>query len=318
MRVTRRDVLLCGTALALVPPAALAAEVLSGRAFGGTWRAVLPSGADDRRARRIIEQVIAQTDAEMSPWRGDSAISRFNRIADTRWRPLPSNTLRVVSEALATGRETGGAFDPRVGPVVARFGFGSVHPPQGDATGTVEIRAGQCRKTAPGVTLDLCGIAKGHALDRIMEALARAGHTEALVELGGEVRAAGRHPEGRDWRVAIERPGPGLVRAARIVAPGPLALATSGHAPNGHAGRAPLSHIVDPRTSRPARQSLLSVSVLAETAARADALATALTCLGATDGPALARKLGCSALFLLPDAGETEIITGDFARHILA
>lgn len=140
----------------------------------------------------------------------------------------------------------------------------------------------------------------------------------AVLEIGGEVRALGTHPSGRAWQIAIERPGGGAVQ--RIVAPGRLALATSGHAPQGHAGpRAATSHLIDPAAGRPATGPLAAVSVLAATGRRADALATALAVRGARDGPALARRLGISALFLIRRAdGYDEIATAGFADHIIA
>lgn len=319
MTLTRRDMIIGGLALSLLPSGAAAAtQAIGGPAFGSTWRMVLPADADAPRARAAVERIIAQVDAAMSPWRADSDVARFNVSTSTDWQQMSAETLAVIAEAQEVARLTGGAFDPTVGPLVARYGFG---PIAGTASGygAFELTATALRKAGAGVTLDLCGIAKGDALDRAVAAVRDAGIRDFLLELGGEVLAIGSHPSGRAWRAAIEHPRGGAA-AHRIVAPGRLALATSGHFPQGHMGaRGSVSHLIDPATRRPATSALVSVSVLAGTGRRADALATAFTVLGPSDGPALARRLGVPALFLIAGAtGLEDIMTATFADHIIA
>ena len=189
----------------------------------------------------------------------------------------------------------------------------------------LHVRRTALRKADPALTLDLCGIAKGYALDAILAALRERGVTHALIELGGEIAALGEHPAGRPWQVAIEVPGRQPVQAHRIIAPRGLAVATSGHAANGYQGRVSLSHLIDPQSGRPAKQDLASVCVLAPSAMRADALATALAVHGLDRGVALATRLGVSALFLArrgaqgeaDDGPLEETMTGDFAAHIV-
>lgn len=320
MRMTRRGMMLGGSALSMAPSVALATpatQVIGGLAFGSTWRLVLPAAADKYRARRAVEATVARVDAAMSPWRADSEVARFNARDTTDWQPMSAATMSVATEAHRVARLTSGAFDPTVGPLVARYGFGPISgTPRGYRA--LELDAGAMRKTAPGVTLDLCGIAKGYALDQVGELLRNDGFTNAVLELGGEVLTLGSHPSGRAWQVAVEQPG-GLA-VQRIVAPNARALATSGHLPQGYAGpRARVSHLIDPATAQPSVGPLAAVSVLAATGCRADALATALTVLGPDDGPALARRLGISALFLTKGgAGFDEIMTASFADHIIA
>ena len=294
-------------------------QVLDGPAFGTAWRLVLPAGADATAARRVVETTIGAIDAAMSPWRTDSEVSRFNRSARTEWQDISAETCAVTFEALEVAGLTGGAFDPTVGPLVARYGFGPIIGPQARA-GRIACRPDALRKSDPGLTLDLCGIAKGHALDRIGAQLRMLGISDALFELGGEILALGTHPAGRAWQIAIEAPGAQPLAAQRIVAPGSLAMATSGHAPQGYNGpRGRISHLIDPATDRPALSALASVSVLAPTGCRADALATALTVLGPARGPALARRLAIPAFFLIRrDGGIDEVTTAGFDRHIIA
>lgn len=312
MAMTRRDVMLGAAAALLVPGRAEAGLAsIGGPAFGSSWRATL-AASDAQETARMIGRVLAGVDDCFSPYRPHSALSLFNTAQETGWQVSDAALVEVAKDALEIAGLTDGFFDPTVGPMVGRYGFGPITGRAGRFS-EIEVDGGKMRKSAPDLTLDLCGIAKGHALDRVIRALAAEGVESAIIDVGGEVRSLGLHPDGRPWSVAIadpERPG----AARRILAPGELAVATSGHAANGVRRRPSTSHIIDPLSRRPADQGLLSVTVLDRSAARADALATALCAAGREAGPDLARRLNISALFLL-DGGEE--MTGAVETHVL-
>lgn len=317
MKVTRRDTILGGIALALVPRMAFAqAHVLGGTAFGSTWRLVCEN-VNPATAMPLMTTLIAAIDAAMSPYRATSAISQFNQADVGEILDIPEPMARVVSAALQVSRDTRGAFDPTTGPIVARFGYGPITGQTGRVE-DIDLRGTSLRKTAPGLTLDLCGIAKGYALDCLSEDLIEQGATDFLLEVGGEIRAVGTHPSGRPWQVAIEDPRSPQFAAHTIVSPGPLALATSGHRSNGLMGAVEVSHVIDPRTARPATGFAASVSVLAPTGMEADATATALLAMG-SDGSDFAQQYDISALFILdPSHSRTSFTTGQFNAHIIA
>ena len=323
MRCDRRGFLLgAGAFLAAGarPARAGASRILGGPAFGSYWRAVLPEGGDAAAAGAAIAAVVRSVDAAMSPYRADSEIGRFNRDPLPGPKAVSAPTRAVVAQALAIARLTGGAFDPTIGPLVARYGFG---PVSGIAGGldTLEVLPDAVEKSAGGTTLDLCGIAKGHALDRAAAALAALGIADALVEMGGEIHAAGRHPEGRAWQVAVEAPGSdGPLKVQRIVTLADERMASSGIAPNGfREGGRNTTHIIDPRSGRPLAGRLAVVSVIAPSGATADALATALMVLGEEEGMALAEREGIAVLFLVTDGpGLREVMTDRFRARILA
>ena len=318
MTTTRRSLML-GLFGTLCAPAVAKAgvQVDGGHAFGSSWRITVGNAVPMYRLRPRIEAIIAEVDSQMSPYRRASDLSRFNRAGTLDWQPMPTALCHVTTEALRIAARTGGAFDPTVGPIVSRLGFGPIKGRAGHHSG-LHAHATALRKDTPDLTLDLCGIAKGYSLDRIVGELTRAGVSDALVEVGGEVRATGTHPDGRNWRVAIADPRVRNGSALAIVAPGQLALATSGPAVNGLAGSISTSHIIDPAHGKAASSSLLSVSVLSPTAAEADALATALCALGPEAGAGLARRLDISALFLCnADCGRSEVTTGRFSQHLL-
>ena len=321
MKLSRRALLLSAGAALLAPalPAWAAAarpHVLRGPAFGASWSLVAAGAWDAEAIRDAFEAVVAATDDAMSPFRADSEISRFNRAATIDWRPLSSAACDVVGEGLRVAALTDGAFNPTVGPLVGRYGFGPIHEGRVGRPGEIEVANGAVRKARPDLSLDLCAIAKGHALDRMVAACRAQGMTDFLVELGGEVFAAGRHPSGRRWQVGIERPSPagGFQRA--VILDG-MSLATSGNAVNGYAhGGRRYSHIIDPATGRPPDSALASVTVAAEAAMTADALATALYVMGPERGADFARGAGIEALFVMEDA--SEVATGGFEARILA
>ncbi len=305
MGFTRRDLVLgCGAfTLAAVRPAhAGTGATLSGRAFGGTWRVVLADGVRARALAPEIVAILGGIDRAMNPFRFDSAISRFNRSATTSWQEAGGDFAAVAAEALRIAALSDGAFDPSVGPDVARYGFGPIRGARtGDFHG-LEAEVDRIRKDDPRLSLDLCGIAKGHALDAVAARFHAAGVGGCLIEIGGEVTARGAGPDGRPWRIGIADPVGGGVHT-RVAAEG-LAFATSGDAINVYeVGGRRYSHTIDPATGEPVRNAVASVTVAARTGVRADALATALVVLGPERGLALANRLDAGALFLLRGEG---------------
>lgn len=295
-------------------------HTLNGSAFGSNWRIVLDSKVNSSRVRLAVQEIITEIDNCMSPYKNNSALSRFNRNNTTSWQPTPPSICTVTKEALRLAHLTKGAFDPTIGPIVSRFGFGPIKGDEGQVGKyqDIHVEYAAIRKTTPSLTLDLCGIAKGYALDRIITGLEELGIDDTFVEIGGEVRTIGRHPMGREWRVAIEDPKTRSFSTQRIITPKGLALATSGHSVNGIKTRSETSHIIEPKLKRPAKQSLLSVSVLAPTAMEADALATALCAIGAIKGIELANELSLAAFFIT-DGTEAapEVMTGDLPNYVI-
>lgn len=321
MNITRRTLLhsavFTGISVAF-PAMAASIQSVGGPAFGSTWRVVTPVGPLMSTIKESITAVVENVDSAMSPWQTNSEISRFNRARNTDWHPLSVAPCAVLAESLEISTLTGGAFDPSIGPLVNRFGFGPIRQ-GGGVIGDLILNPNAAKKRDPELTLDLCGIAKGYALDQMVMALGALGLNDFLIELGGEISARGQHPDGRPWTIGIEQPGTAPVQFQRIIAPGLLALATSGTMTNGfRAGERHLNHIIDPRQNRPVDNQIASVSVLAATAMWADALATALTVMGVQDGAKLAERENISALFLTGTGPEfTEIMTGSFADYVL-
>lgn len=289
---------------------------LRGHTMGTSYSVQIapPPAVGEREAlQRAITAELARINAEMSTYDPASDLSRFNQADGTDWFPVPAELARVVTEAQRVSRLSDGAFDVTVGRLVNLWGFGPEHPPQrvptpADIAKTlaetgyeklaVRAEPPALRKTVPGVYVDLSAIAKGYAVDRLATVLSAHGYRNYLVEVGGELRAAGRHPE-RPWRVAIERPESSTRAVFRVIELNDIAMATSGDYRNFFEQDGTLySHTIDPHTGYPVDHLLASVSVLDASGMRADALATALLVLGPEAGLALAEEQGIAAFFI--------------------
>lgn len=318
MRISRRSFIAGALAAYALPARAAAGTTLvTGPAFGAGFRAVIADDFAPDSVRAGIVDVVDSIDRQMSPFRPDSALARFNAGGRGTWFALEAEFRAALGAALDLARRSGGAFDPTVGSTVGRYGFGPIHGSENVSHADVEFDGTGVRKLRGGVTLDLCGIAKGHALDCIFSALAAQADAGMLVELGGEIRAAGRHPSGRAWQAGIEHAASdGL--ACIVDLDGGAALATSGDRVNSYrAGDRIYSHIIDGRRRTPADAAVASVSVIAGRASEADGLATALCALGHRDGPAFAEAEGIAALFQIREAGRLRLLMSATFRERL-
>ena len=294
---------------------------LSGATMGTTYRVTLPGARpDDGAIGAAVRQALERVDALMSTYRADSEVSRLNRHKSSEPLSISAETHAVLSAAQAVSSATGGAFDVTVGPLVDAWGFGppeTSEPPSAETVRGLMERTGwqklildtqgpAVRKTVPQLRIDLSAIAKGYAVDLVAEALERLGYRNYLVEVGGEVRAAGRRDAGRPWRIGVERPDSTGRSVHRILQLSDTAVATSGSYRNfREAGGQRFGHVLDPRTGRPAANRVVSATVLDPSAMRADALATALLVLGESEGMALAEREDLAVLLLVEGAGES-------------
>ena len=328
MRLTRRELLagtggLLATTCVLAPtlPAVRGARQVAafgGPAFGTYWRISLPRGANEAAARRAAQAVVKSVDQSMSPFRAGTEISRFNAMNSGELLPVSQPFQLVVAKSLSIANLSGGAFDPTVGPLVNRYGFGPITGGARASFADITAGNGTVGKARRDVTLDLCGIAKGYALEKIATALDLLGLNDFVIEIGGEVFARGAHPQGRPWRIGIEHPTAGASVVQRIVHLDGQALATSSDAINAYtfAGRR-YSHIIDARRAAPIDNGIASVSVIARSAMEADALATALMVLGPRSGVEFSSKHNVPTLMLIRNGGKIrEVAVAGFDDYI--
>lgn len=283
-------------------------------------RAPAAPGLQDRVFARLHA-----VDYYMSTWRDESELSQFNASTHTDWQPLSDFTLDVVAAAQAVSAATGGAFDATVGPLVDLWGFGAASaqapgtPPDPAAWqrtrastgyGLLELdrSRGAARKRHAEVRLDLSGIAKGFAVDRVAELLDAEGHQAYLVDVGGELRARGTKADNSPWTVGIENPSKRVREAYAALTLSDQSVATSGNYRHFvDVGDKRYSHIIDPRSGEPVNHELTSVTVLADSTLMADAWSTALMILGPTEGLRVANENGIAACLMALQGTEIDV-----------
>lgn len=312
-----RVIVLAASLLLLTACGAREPQQLRGSSMGTSWQVkFIASSAQADGLQTRIEERLAELTRQMSAWEPDSDLSRFNRAAAGTWQELPPDFFKVLEHALELARETAGAYDPTVAPLVDLWGFGAAGTPRQIPPTPEDIAAAQARigwarialdrahhrALQPGdMRIDVNSIAPGYAVDALATLLRERGIQNFLVELGGEIHADGSRADGTPWQVAVEDPQALSARSFdTIVALRDAGLGTSGDYRAGfdYAGRH-YPHTIDPRTGEPVQHRLAAVTVIAPTTMAADARAAALLVLGPDAGMEFARRHGLAAVFTL-------------------
>jgi FAD:protein FMN transferase len=249
-------------------------------------RLCLPS---QKRAKQIIEQCFEEVDRIYNKWNPASELSALNQLPPHTKTPISQELTQLLALTDQVYRLTEGRFDPTIEPVLTAWKKALSHgklpseqelAPLACGWQKIHVLDGLFWKDGE-LALDLSGIAKGYAIDLLIERLQKELNISSLlIEWGGEIRAAGRHPEGRPWTIFISRFGSTEPQHAIDILPlQNQAIATSGdYLQNWRVDGITYSHIIDPRTKKPLihhEKSISSASVVAPTCALADGLATA-------------------------------------------
>lgn len=311
-------------------------QTVQGESMGSGWMLSFVGAADSVDAVRMeAQRRLDQVDAQMSTWKPDSDLSRYNNAPPETWVEVPPELFQVLDAALKLAAETEGAYDPSVGPLVDLWGFGPApsrrEPPSAEAiarlraqTGWQRIRLDAAHRKVwqpGGARLDLSSIAPGFAVDRIGAYLDAEGIGNYLIEVGGELRARGYKPDGSRWQVAIQRPldndsADGHIEAQHVIGLADAALGSSGDYRHFFEdGGRRYAHRIDPRTGYPLDNDVASVTVMSPECVDADSLATAMSVLGVEQGLALAERKGIAVLFIVRKGdGFEESLSPRFAR----
>lgn len=275
--------------------------------MGTRWQVTLDGVVSDgNRMQADCQATVDLVDRQMSTWTPDSDLMRLNAAPVGEWVTLPPELLFVLQTGLQVSRLTGGAFEMNLGDAVRAWGFNGTAPdlaairaastaPRIPAAQALEIGDGRARALSP-LSLDLSGIAKGYAVDRLADLLTVRGLNHALCEIDGELRATGPRRDGTPWSVAVQDPNTDTAHSVFELTEG--AIATSGDYRHFVTVRgARLSHTMDPKRGAPLVEAPASVTVLAPTCIMADAMATALMVMG-PKAAAFATTHGLQALIL--------------------
>jgi len=283
-----------------------------GAVFGTTYHITYNHNAD---LSTDITRVLKDVDNSLSTFNANSTISLVNKNLQVE---LDSMFLYVFHLAQHVAETTSGAFDITVAPAVNAWGFGfkNAETIDNDLIDSLKQIVGyQMVKEENGVIvkednrimLDCSAIAKGFGCDVVAALFDSVGIADYMVEIGGEIVVKGLNSKGSDWRIGISKPtDDSLATETELQTVLELtnrAMATSGNYRNFYyKDGKKYAHTIDPATCRPVNHNLLSVTVLAENCAVADAYATAMMVLGLERSLELCKKLeNVDAYFIYQD-----------------
>ncbi|MDA3943755.1 MAG: FAD:protein FMN transferase [Bacteroidetes bacterium] len=293
IKIIHLNWLICCLALISCNPVNKTEKVSFAGETQGTYYAISYYHSDKKNYQPQIDSLLKAFDQSVSLWVPNSLISRINSGDSTA---LPDDVFKynfLLSKRIAL--DTDGYFDFTVSPLVEAWGFSfkekiPLNQFQIDSLRSlvdfrnVKLENGRIVKTDPRIRFDFNAIAQGYSVDLIARFFDSRNIDQYIIDIGGEVFAKGRKPNGDNWRVGIERPemNKNETRSVQqVVILEDKGLATSGsyrkyYEENGKR----YSHAIDPKTGSPVVHNLLSVTVLANTAAEADAYATAFLVMG--------------------------------------
>ncbi len=291
----------------------------------GTFARIIVIAEDSNTAKKCIETALAEihkVDDLMSDFKSDSEISRVNKDGFKTAVHLSQSTYEVLQRSIEFSKLTDGAFDVTVGPLVDLFHSAEkkqVAPTKEQIAqarskvGFEKLKLDEQNRTAKfsvdGMRLDLGGIAKGYAVDKAVEAMQTCGAIGGMVDIGGDIRCFGAPPEGRNhWLIGLQNPNLEKETAGRNIVL-KLKLTNGAVATSGDYQQYILiegkrySHIIDRKTIT-STKGLSSVTIIADNATDADALATAVSVMGTEKGLELIESTNDTEAILIP-AGKT-------------
>lgn len=319
MRASRRLFLLLLPALLLFSSCSRRGEEHTVTFFAmDTVMGVSVFGPDGQEAARAVQAELQSLEKLLSVTDAGSEIYAANHSGGAAVE-VSEQTAGLLSRALELCESTDGALDVTIYPVVKAWGFTTGEhrvPSEEELSGLLErvdyARVqldAQTLSVPAGTELDLGAVAKGYAGDRAAALLRARGVESARLELGGNVHVLGAKPDGSPWRVAVRDPdGEGYAGVVEVT---DRAVVTSGgYERYFEEGGVVYWHIIDPRTGRPARSGLRSVTVVAPSGLLADALSTALFVMGPEEAAACWRSRQDFDFILLKEDGTAAVTEG--------
>jgi len=295
-------------------------QSIQGATMGTYYRVQYKSEGECVSSQAEVDMLLLAFNQSLSTYIEDSEITKFNNDLGLDFAPVSHRFGSVLEAATTVWDQSDGAFDVTVGPLVNLWGFGPTDAddfPSSAAQAAAFASVGMqnlalqrtyegatevfsVRKNVPGLYLDFSALAKGLGVDEVAQSLVALGCDDFMVDIGGEVRTQGLSAKARPWRIGIEAPDAtrrGIIQ--RVLQLSNQSVATSGDYRNFRVvDGVRVDHVVDPRSGKPADNSVVSVTVVHEQAMWADAYATALMVLGADAGIQMAEKLGLAVLVI--------------------
>lgn len=300
----------------------------------GTYYSIIYFDSQQRDFQYEIDSILDAFDQSVSLWVPESILSKVNN--NNKDITLDDYFIGNFQLAKEVAKETNGAFDFTIGPLVKAWGFGYDHHMQVDSIiidsllklvgyEKVDIVNTKVIKQNPNTTFDFNAIAQGYSVDVIGEFLESKLIDNYLVDIGGEVKAVGQKTAGKPWKIGIERPAEDPDNSRDLTAIIKLenqSVATSGNYRKFfEEDGIRYSHMINPSTGYPARHNLLSVSIVTNNTALADAYATACMVMGLDKSIAFIEgRDDLEAFFIyIGDSSEYNVYATDgFSRLIIS
>lgn len=282
--------LVVGTILIIRQQHSMPYRKVSDFIFGTTYHVTYQCDSD---LTQSIKAELLKVDASLSPFNKESVITAVNENKDVQ---LDDMFKEVFNLAMDISKDTDGAFDITVAPLVNAWGFGFKNGSQPSSHQVdsllqlvgyekVSMVDGKVVKQDPRIMLDCSAIAKGYGTDRVARLLQSRGIQNYMVEIGGEVVTSGVNPDRVPWKIGVTKPTDDSLNIGHelqtVLNVTDKAMATSGNYRNYYfKGGKKFAHTVDPKTGYPVQHSILSATVLAKSCAVADAYATSFMVMG--------------------------------------
>ena len=247
----------------------------------------------DVNYQKEIEAGLKKVDNSLSPFNKTSIISRINRNEDVKVNEMFQEVF-LLAENIS--KETNGAFDITVAPLVNTWGFGFKQGTTPTQQAIDSLKAligyqkialvnGHVKKQNPNIMLDCSAIAKGYGSDVVARFLKQKGIDNFMVEIGGEVVTHGNSEKRVPWRIGVNKPTDDSLNTSNelqtVLNVTDKAMATSGNYRNFYYKNGKKhAHTIDPKTGYPVQHNILSATVIAENCATADAYATSFMVMG--------------------------------------
>ena len=309
--------LIVGTVLIVRQQQSLPYQQSSDFIFGTAYKIVYQH---DKDLSKEIREELMKVDYSLSPFNEKSVITAVNQNRDV---VLDTLFLDVFTKSMEISRETDGAFDITVAPLVNAWGFGFKNetrptPLQVDSLlqivgyKKVRLEGNKVIKRDPRMMLDCSAIAKGYGVDVVARYLRSLGIRNFMVEIGGEVVTSGVNPQRLPWRVGVVKPSEDSLNVNNelqtILNVTDKAMATSGNYRNFYYKNGKrFAHTIDPKTGFPVQHSLLSATVLADECAVADAYATSFMVMGLERAKKLLERHPELMVYLIYDDGKDSL-----------
>ena len=262
------------------------ADFIFGTSFHVTYQC-------DSDLTECIKTELMKVDASLSPFNEESVISAINNNKEVRPDQM---FIEVFNLAMGISKDTDGAFDITVAPLVNAWGFGFKNGSQPSKQQVdslmqivgyqkVRLTDGIVMKHDPRIMLDCSAIAKGYGTDRVAKLLRSRGVENFMVEIGGEIVTRGVNPDRKPWKIGVTKPTDDSLHVGHelqtILNVTNKAMATSGNYRNFYyKGGKKYAHTIDPKTGYPVQHSILSATVITKSCAVADAYATSFMVMG--------------------------------------